>query len=147
MRVLVQRIKKAKIRISDTSVAEIEKGMLLFVAIGKEDSDKDIEFLSRKVVSLRIFEDKDGKMNLSVKDINGQILSVPQFTLYADTSRGNRPGFELSAGPGKAKECWERFNVLLKGAGVDVKEGVFGAHMEVELVNDGPVTIWLDSRQ
>ena len=146
MRILIQRVKHARVLIDDRSVAEIGPGLLSLVGVGRGDGPDDIERMSKKVVNLRIFEDEDGKMNLNVKQVNGCILSVPQFTLYADTQKGNRPGFDSSAEPQLAKEYWKRFNRLLEESGVNVKEGCFGAHMEVELVNDGPVTIWLDSK-
>lgn len=146
MRVLIQRVKSAKVVVDGHNVAEIKKGLLLLVGVGKEDRAGDIENMAKKVVNLRIFEDEHGKMNLNVKQVNGKILSVPQFTLYANTQKGNRPGFELSAEPRIAQEYWNRFNGLLREDNIEVKEGVFGAHMEVELINDGPLTIWLDSR-
>ncbi len=145
MRILIQRVKNAKVTVEGRKVSETGKGLLLFVGVGKGDDDGDIGRMAGKVVNLRIFEDERGKMNLNVKQAGGMILSVPQFTLYADTRRGNRPGFERSAPPGIAGEYWRRFNDLLRQEGLDVREGVFGAHMEVELINDGPVTIWLDS--
>ena len=104
-----------------------------------------IVFVGPILSNLRIFEDNLGKMNLSIKQVNQEILSVPQFTLYADTRRGRRPGFDLSAAPDMAKDYWERFNCLLAEDGIGIKKGIFGVHMDVELVNDGPVTIWLDS--
>ena len=145
MRVLIQRVKSAVVSVEDQEVARIGHGLLLFVGIGKGDSTDDARHLAKKVANLRIFEDEDGKMNLNVKQINGEVLSVPQFTLYADTRRGNRPGFDMSAEPSIAREYWKRFNMLLREHGIEVKEGIFGAHMRVELINDGPVTIWLDS--
>lgn len=126
-------------------ISGINHGLLLFVGIGRKDAEGDIKRLSKKIAALRIFEDSQGKMNLNIKQINGKVLSVPQFTLYADTRKGNRPGFDHSADPEIAKDCWNRFNNLLRQNGIEVKEGIFGAHMEVELINDGPVTIWLDS--
>lgn len=146
MRILIQRVKRASVTVDGRCVAEIGHGLLLLVGIGRDDQPEEIAPLARKVVNLRIFEDEKGKMNLNVRQVNGQILSVSQFTLYADTRRGNRPGFELSAEPAMAKEYWEEFNNLLQENGADVRKGVFGAHMEVSLVNDGPVTIWLDSK-
>jgi D-tyrosyl-tRNA(Tyr) deacylase len=146
MRVLIQRVKNAKVIINDKIHAEINKGMLIFVGVGKDDNMADIETMARKLLNLRIFNDEHGKMNLNVQQVKSEILSVPQFTLYADTRRGNRPGFDMAAEPGMAKEYWIRLNELLSKGGVVVKEGVFGAHMEVSLINDGPVTIWLDSR-
>ncbi len=147
MRVLVQRVKGARVVVEGRSVAEIDKGLLLLIGLGRTDTIGEIEYLSKKVANLRIFEDENKKMNLNVKQVNGRVLSVPQFTLYADTRKGNRPGFDLSAEPNVAKDQWGKFNNLLKREGVDVREGIFGAHMEVALINDGPVTIWLDSKE
>jgi len=146
MRILVQRVKCARTIVDNKTASEIGKGLLLFVGIGKDDAIEDSERLAKKIASLRIFEDQNGKMNLSIKETGGEILSVPQFTLCANTSRGNRPGFEASAEPQGAKVYWKNFDNLLRSQQIDVKEGVFGAHMEIALTNDGPVTIWLDSR-
>ena len=143
MKIVIQRVKSAKVSVKREIVAEIKNGLLLLIGVGKDDKAEDIERLAKKVTNLRIFEDEGGKMNLNIRQINGQILSVPQFTLYADTQKGNRPGFEFSAEPHTAKEYWEKFNNLIKEDGVDIKAGIFGAHMEVELINDGPVTILL----
>jgi len=146
MKIVVQRVKKAAVSVEFKNVAEINNGLLLLVGVGKGDDIKDIELLAKKVSNLRIFEDENGKMNLNVSQVKGAILSVPQFTLYADTRKGNRPGFDMSAPPDIAKDFWQKFNGILREAGVNVGEGVFGAHMEVALVNDGPVTILLDSK-
>jgi len=146
MRILVQRVKKAQVVVEGNSVADTGKGLLLLVGIGKDDTLDDIEYLARKIQNLRIFGDDQGKMNLNVKQIEGQVLSISQFTLYADTRKGNRPGFDLTAAPEMAMEYWGKFNMLLREGGIEVKEGIFGVNMEVELVNDGPVTIWLDSK-
>jgi len=143
---LIQRVKKAKININEQIISQIGKGLLLFVGVGIDDQDEDIDYLVKKTINLRIFEDASGKMNLNIKQICGQILSVPQFTLYANTQDGNRPGFELAASGQVAKELWLKFNRQLKGNSVVVSEGVFGQHMDIELINDGPVTIWLDSK-
>ena len=146
MRILVQRVKNAKVVIGGQNISGINQGLLILVGVGKDDAEGDIEHLAKKVVNLRIFEDEQGKMNLNIKQVNGKVLSVPQFTLYADTRKGNRPGFDKSAAPEMAKSYWSRFNELLRENKIDVREGVFGTHMEVCLVNDGPVTIWLDSK-
>jgi D-tyrosyl-tRNA(Tyr) deacylase len=146
MRVLVQRVKEAKVTIDEGNIASIGKGLLILVGIAKDDGPSDIEKMAKKVAALRVFEDEAGKMNLDLKQACGQILSVPQFTLYADTKRGNRPGFDFSATPDVAKEYWQKFNNLLKENGLPVQEGRFGSHMAVSLVNDGPVTIMLDSK-
>jgi len=143
MKIVIQRVKNAKVRVKGQNIAEIKQGLLLFVGIGKDDNIEELQRLSKKVVNLRIFEDEQGRMNLNIKQVNGQILSVPQFTLYADTQKGNRPGFDASAPSSMAKEYWERFNDMIMRNGIDVKTGLFGTHMEVELINDGPVTIIL----
>ncbi|RJQ55706.1 MAG: D-tyrosyl-tRNA(Tyr) deacylase [Nitrospiraceae bacterium] len=147
MRILIQRVKSARVVVAGNTVSVIGKGLLLFAGIGKEDKMEDIRRLAGKVINLRIFEDDQGKMNLNIRQAGGSILSVSQFTLYADTGKGNRPGFDQSADPDIAKDYWQRFNNLLKDEGIEVREGIFAAHMEVGLVNDGPVTIWLDSRK
>ncbi|MCK5511505.1 MAG: D-tyrosyl-tRNA(Tyr) deacylase [Thermodesulfovibrionia bacterium] len=147
MRVLIQRVTSAKVTVEGYDKADIQAGLLLLVGVGREDSLEDIERTCRKIINLRIFEDEKGKMNLNIKQVNAGILSVPQFTLYADTRKGNRPGFEHSAEPRMAQDYWKKCNELLRQEGVTVKEGVFGAHMEIALINDGPVTIWLDSKQ
>jgi len=145
MRLLIQRVKESKVYVAGEKIAQIDKGLLVLVGIRKGDKPVDIERLARKLIGLRIFEDTNGKMNLNIQETKGSLLSVPQFTLYADTKKGNRPGFDLSASPDIAKECWEKFNSFLKDSGLPVEKGIFGSHMEVELINDGPVTILLDS--
>jgi len=147
VRVLIQRVKNASVSVDGRQVSEIGPGLLLLVGIGREDDLEALERMTKKVVNLRIFEDDHGKMNLNIQQTAGQILSVPQFTLYADTRKGNRPGFDPSAKPEMAKAYWQKFNLFLNENGLRVKEGIFGAHMEVQLVNDGPVTIWLDSEE
>ena len=144
MKIVIQRVKNARVAAGGNDIAKIGRGLVLLVGVGKGDSRKDIERLARKIADLRIFEDEQGKMNLNIKQVNGQVLSVPQFTLYADTEKGNRPGFNSAAEPEMAKDYWQDFNAMLKAYGIEVKEGIFGAGMEVELVNDGPVTICLD---
>ncbi len=146
MRILIQRVKQAKVAVKGSDVAIIGPGLLLLVGVGKDDTHDDIEYLSKKVSNLRIFNDDQGKMNLDIKQVKGRILSVSQFTLYASTKKGNRPGFDQSAAPDIAEEFWLRFNKLLRENDIEVKEGIFAAHMEVDLLNDGPVTIWLDSK-
>ncbi len=146
MRILIQRVKKADVTVDGNLVSDIGKGLLVFAGIGKEDGADDLERLAVKLSGLRIFEDDQGKMNLNIKQAGGSILSVSQFTLYADTKKGNRPGFGQSAHPDIAREYWLKFNNLLLEKGLDVKAGIFGADMEVNLTNDGPVTIWMDSR-
>ncbi|HEY8348257.1 MAG TPA: D-aminoacyl-tRNA deacylase [Clostridiales bacterium] len=146
MRAVIQRVKRAAVVIDGSPVSEISKGLLILVAVGSNDTQSDADYLAEKTAELRIFEDADGKMNLSVKDVKGELLAVSQFTLYGDCRRGRRPSFTDSARPETARPLYEYFVEKLKQlAGTDVKTGVFAAHMEVELVNDGPVTILLDS--
>lgn len=145
MRVLIQRVKEASVTVEGEQVSSIADGMLLFVGIGKLDTSAIIERMAKKIAGLRIFDDPDGKMNLNLQQADAAILSVPQFTLYADTSRGNRPGFESAALPEDAKKLWQELNTCLRKNNIDVKEGVFASDMQVALINNGPVTIWLDS--
>ncbi len=145
MRVLLQRVKEAGVRVGGKKISEIKKGILMFVNVGKNDTEEDINYIARKVSNIRIFEDEQGKMNLSIKQVKGSILSVSQFTLYADTKKGNRPYFGESAPPDDAYKKWKMLNERIRGEGIVVEEGEFSARMEVYLINDGPVTILLDS--
>lgn len=145
MRVVLQRVSSASVRVEGAVAGEIGAGFLLLVGIGHEDSEADLAWMADKVAGLRVFEDAEGKMNLSLEDTGGAILSVSQFTLYGDCRKGRRPNFMAAARPEKASELYDRFNELLRGKGIRVETGVFGAMMEVSLVNDGPVTLILDS--
>lgn len=146
MRVVVQRVTQADVRIEGTIIGEIRKGFLLLVGITHTDIPSDAEYLAKKVAQLRVFEDCEGKMNLSIKDVGGEILSISQFTLYADARHGNRPSFVKAARPGYAKPLYEYFNTCLHNEyDIHVETGRFGANMKVEFINDGPVTILLDS--
>lgn len=147
MRVLLQRVSQASVTINNQIKSEIQNGLLLLVGIEENDKQEDIDWLCNKTVNMRIFSDHDDKINLSIKDINGEILVVSQFTLYASTKKGNRPSFIKSAKPEIAIPLYEEFikqlSILLNK---EVKTGEFGADMKVNLTNDGPVTIWLDSK-
>ncbi len=146
MRAVVQRVKKASVTISEEIVSDISRGLLILVGVGCNDTTSDADYLADKIAELRIFEDDGGKMNLSVKDIKGELLAVSQFTLYGDCRRGRRPSFSDSARPELARPLYDYFiEKLSETAAADVKTGVFAADMAVELVNDGPVTILLDS--
>ena len=146
MRIVLQRVLKASVTIDSQTKAAIGSGLLLLVGIGPADTQKDLDYAVRKIVNMRIFSDADGKMNLSVQDIKGSILSVSQFTLFADTKKGNRPAFTKAAQPDLANDFYERFNKQL-AQHVPVETGAFGADMQVSLVNDGPVTIILDTKK
>ena len=148
MRVLLQRVHRASVTVDGASVASINAGLVALVAAGQGDGDDDLKYCIDKTVNLRIFEDDEGKMNRSVLDTHGAILVVPQFTLYAEVDEGRRPSFFEAMEPEPAEEACHRYASGLRDEGVGtVEEGVFGASMDVELVNHGPVTIWLDSRE
>ena len=144
MRVLIQRVSKASVSLEGQAISSIGKGPLILLGIGHGDSDDQVTFLAEKVSNLRIFEDERGKTNLSVLDVKGEAIVVSQFTLYADTRKGRRPSFIDAALPDVAEPLVNRFAELLSEHGVPTQTGKFGAHMEVEIHNDGPVTIWLE---
>ena len=146
MKIVVQRVSQVSVKVSREIVGEISKGLLLLVGIEENDEKEDAEWLSKKILDLRIFSDEEGKMNRSVKDINGEILCVSQFTLIADYKKGNRPSFIKAAKPEKAVPLFEYFKGLIKSSGLKTESGIFGADMKVSLLNDGPVTIVMDSK-
>lgn len=146
MRVVLQRVAYASVTVDGEIIGKIQRGFLLLVGVTHDDTMEDMEYLVRKIVQMRIFEDEEGKLNRSIQDIGGEILSVSQFTLYADTKKGNRPSFSKAAPGDVALEMFEQFNGLLRDTGIPVETGQFGADMKVELLNDGPVTILLDSK-
>ncbi len=145
MRVLLQRVKQASVEIDGNVNGEIGQGLLLLVGFTENDGDKEIEYLARKVLNARIFSDADDKMNLNLQQVSGSILSVSQFTLYAQTRKGNRPSFTRAQNPDIASKNYDKFNEKLRESGVQVETGIFGADMQVSLVNDGPVTIMYDT--
>ncbi|NLU37025.1 MAG: D-tyrosyl-tRNA(Tyr) deacylase [Clostridiales bacterium] len=147
MRAVVQRVRQAGVTVEGRTVSSIQKGYLVLLGVEQGDTMQDMEYLADKIVNLRVFEDEQGKMNLSVKDTGGEILVVSQFTLCADCRKGRRPSFVSAAEPDKAEKYYEEFCNKVSAHGIAVKKGVFGAHMEVDLVNDGPVTILLDSKK
>ena len=146
MRVVLQRVSHASVTVEEKVIGKIQRGFLLLVGVTHDDTMEDMEYLVRKIVQMRIFEDEEGKLNRSIQDIGGEILSVSQFTLYADTKKGNRPSFSKAAPGDVALKMFEQFNGLLRDTGIPVETGQFGADMKVELLNDGPVTILLDSK-
>ena len=145
MRTLIQRVSEASVVVDGEIIGQIGRGLLVLVCAMDGDADEQAEFLARKVTNLRIFEDEQRKMNKSILDVGGSALVVSQFTLAADTSRGNRPGFSRAAGPEEGNRLYKLFSGLLTKHGIIVETGKFGADMKVGLVNDGPVTIWLDT--
>jgi D-tyrosyl-tRNA(Tyr) deacylase len=144
MRVVVQRVSKASCTIDGSLYSKIDKGYLLLVGFTHSDSEKEVKYLAKKIAGLRVFEDENGKMNLSLKAVEGKILSISQFTLYADTKDGNRPAFIKAMNPNDASRLYDLFNEELRKYEIDVQTGVFGADMKIELLNDGPVTIIYD---
>ncbi len=145
MRALLQRVSRASVTVDGEIVGQIEHGFLILLGIGQGDSEVQVKQLSEKIVHLRVFADDEGKMNRSLLESGGQALVVSQFTLYADMRKGRRPSFIGAAAPTLAEPLVERFKAAIAAHGIHVEGGVFGAHMNVELVNDGPVTLWLDS--
>ena len=141
MRVVLQKVNHAQVTIDQEVVGKIGVGYMLLVGFAPEDGEEQLDYLVHKIINVRIFEDEDGKMNLGLNDVQGAILSVSQFTLYADTKHGNRPGFLLAAKPDIAEPLYNLFNEKLRAAGVHVETGHFGAEMQIELENDGPTTI------
>lgn len=146
MRVVIQRVSQANVIADGVESGKIEKGFLLLVGVEEEDASEDVDYLTRKIANLRVFEDEEGKMNLSLREVQGEILSISQFTLHANTKKGNRPSFVQAAKPKKADALYEELNTNLRNEGFKVETGVFGADMDVSLVNDGPVTILIDSK-
>ena len=147
MRLVIQRVKRAKCTVDEKITGQIDNGFMILVGIKESDTLDIVEKMADKVSKLRIFEDDEGKMNLDLKKVDGGILSISQFTLYGDCRKGNRPSFTEAKEPKAASEFYECFNDLLKAKGFKVEKGIFGAHMEIELLNDGPVTIILDSEK
>lgn len=146
MRVILQRSKKASVTVDGSITGAIDSGYVLLVGITHEDTEKDADYCARKIAQMRLFEDEDGKMNRSIFENGGDILSISQFTLYGDIRKGRRPSFVEAARPEKAEPLWNYFNEVLRNEGLRVEEGVFGAMMDVELVNDGPVTMIVESK-
>jgi D-tyrosyl-tRNA(Tyr) deacylase len=146
MRIVVQRSKRAQVEVQGLTVGSIRSGLVLLVGVTHEDTDQDARYAADKIAGLRIFEDETAKMNLSVTEAGGEILSISQFTLYGDCRKGRRPNFMAAARPELALPLYELFNQNLRNLGLKVETGIFGAMMEVMLINDGPVTLLIDSR-
>ena len=145
MRALIQRVSRASVLVDDQEVASIGRGYLVLLGVARDDGEAQAAWLARKIAGLRLFEDDAGKMNLDLADVAGAVLAVSQFTLYGDARKGRRPSFSRAAPPAQAGALYDTFCELLKAEGVPVQKGVFQAHMEVGLVNDGPVTLWLQN--
>ncbi|MBD8032083.1 MULTISPECIES: D-aminoacyl-tRNA deacylase [Solibacillus] len=146
MRVILQRSKQASVTVDGKKTGAIDKGYVLLVGITHSDTEEDVAYVAKKIADLRIWEDDEGKMNRSILEMGGDILSVSQFTLYADTRKGKRPSFVEAARPEQAEPLWNAFNEQLKAHGLHVETGVFGAMMDVSLINDGPITITIESK-
>ena len=144
MKAVVQRVKHTKLSVNGTLISEIPFGLSVFLGVKVGDGEKEAEYIAKKIANLRIFEDENEKMNLSVKDVGGEVLLISQFTLYGDTSHGNRPSFTMAERPEKAEPLYEYTIKALEAYGVTVKKGVFGADMQIEQHNDGPVTVLLE---
>ncbi|MCC9088040.1 MULTISPECIES: D-aminoacyl-tRNA deacylase [Bacillus] len=147
MRLVVQRVTNASVKVEDEITGAINEGYMVLVGVTHEDTEEDVLYLAEKLAHLRIFEDENGKMNRSLLDVKGSVLSVSQFTLYGDTRKGRRPNFMKAAKPDVANSLYECFNATLREKGIRVETGRFGAMMDVSLTNSGPVTIWMDSKE
>lgn len=147
MRAVIQRVSRASVRVDGKIIGAIDEGLLVFLGVGKEDGEKDVDFMVRKIPNLRIFEDENGKMNRNLKEVGGKVLFISQFTLYGDCRRGLRPSFDEAAPPEEARRWCEKVVEGLEKEGITVEQGEFGAFMEVDLLNQGPVTILLDSKE
>jgi D-tyrosyl-tRNA(Tyr) deacylase len=147
MRAVVQRVSRASVTVDGKITGAIERGLLVLLGVGGDDAEADADYLAAKIVGLRIFEDQHEKMNLSVQDVGGAVLAVSQFTLFGDIRKGKRPSFDAAARPERAKELYEHFVEQVRTAGTRCETGIFQAMMQVELINDGPVTILLDSKK
>lgn len=147
MRVVLQRSGPANVKVDGEITGSIKNGYVLLVGITHSDTEEDVDYVAKKIANLRLWEDEEGKMNRSILEVGGDILSVSQFTLYGDTQKGRRPSFINAARPELAKPLWEAFNEKLQEQGLQVQTGIFGAMMDVELVNDGPVTIIVESKE
>lgn len=145
MRAVVQRVSQASVTVDGAIISQIERGFLILLGVTPPDSEVDAAYLARKIAGLRLFEDADGKLNLGLQEVGGAALVVSQFTLYGDVRKGRRPSFIDAARPDQARQLYQHFCTLLGAEGIAVQQGVFQAHMEVALVNDGPVTLWLDT--
>ena len=144
MKIVVQRVKEANVKVDGKIVGEIDKGFMVLVGVTHNDTKENADYLAKKLCKLRVFEDENEKMNLSLKDVGGKLLLISQFTLYANTADGNRPSFIEAARPEQAEELYEYFCEKCKEQGIEVQKGIFGAHMDVSLLNDGPVTIIIE---
>jgi len=144
---VIQRVSRATVSVEGSLTAGTGKGFLVLLGVEETDTVEDAEILAQKIAGLRVFEDGSGKMNLDIKDARGEVLSIPQFTLVAEMKKGNRPSFNRAAKPGPASSLWKRFGKALRARNVPVREGQFGAKMEVSLINDGPVTLYMDTLQ
>ena len=147
MKAVIQRVSRASVDVNDETIGKIGSGFLVLLGVANEDTDEDMDYLVKKITQMRIFEDEAGKMNLSLKDVGGEILIISQFTLFASTKKGNRPSFTEAGAPAFSKEMYLKFIAACRDCGIHTEEGEFGAHMMVSLVNDGPVTITMDSKQ
>ncbi len=146
MKIVIQRAHNAHVSVGEKTIGKIDQGLVLLVGVTHDDETTDINYLAQKIVNLRIFEDEDGKMNKSLKDVSGSILSISQFTLYGETKKGRRPNFMKAARPDKAEKLYHEFNEIIRKMGVHVETGAFGEMMDVSFTNVGPVTLILDSK-